>query len=563
MNNFIDQVFSRKEFFDGADEFFSPRFHTEKEFKLGVRNGNDVDVTINELQICEFNIPLDAPIYMEGYQMLSQTAGTMGNPKDIGRLNEVRDYRLYHEDTTAHYGSNYFITKVKGKWYLIGATSCFRTSLIFKLEGDVCKVYWDLEGSVIAANSEYSNDYICFLSAKKRSDLMEEYAYLINTHHPHATIMPKTGWCSWYAYYADVTQEHIIENLDIMAKDFPQLEYLQIDDGYQLHMGDWLTDSDRFANGLKDLCDKIRAKGKKPAIWVAPFIADGKSEVFKTHPEWFIQGPDGKPLKAEDVTYGGWRETPWYLLDMSIPAVRERITSIFKTFHTQFGIDYFKLDACYWGAIKGLKYHNAGITAIIHYRLGLDCIRKGVGFNSYILGCNAPFWPSLGLVNGQRITDDVDRTPERITQQFNEFRHRNWMANRLWSNDIDCVVTKALPNQQEITPNYYRMLYAMALASGGPVLLGDRLSDVGELLANKKYLTVLNNFNNKNPCYFVDDDLTFARSPISGLTAVFAPNAERSLADMRGEEGVFTGKVIDENDVLPKDDVEIFIDDKF
>lgn len=562
MNSSIDQVFARKEYFDGADELFHPVTVSDCEFKLGIFNSTNNDLSLREIQICEFNVPLDSPIYMEGYQMLSQTGGTMGNPVDIGRINEVRDYRLYNGDTSGHYGSNFFITKIKHLWYLVGATSCFRGSIFFKLEGDLCKAYWDLEGTVIAADNEYAGDFVCFITAKKRSELMEQYAYLINTHHPHATLESKTGWCSWYAYYADVTEKNVLDNLDLMADKFDDLEYLQIDDGYQLHMGDWLSDSDKFTLGLKELCERIRSKGKKPAIWVAPFIADSRSAIFKEHQDWFIKDQDGKPIAAENVTYGGWRETPWYLLDFTIPAVRERISNVFKTMRTEMGIDYFKLDACYWGAIKGLKYYNAGITSVIHYRLGIDCIRKGAGDDAYILGCNAPFWPSLGLVNAQRITDDVDRTEHRINQQVEEFRHRNWMANRLWSNDVDCLVTKALPGQNELDLKYYRQLYAIALASGGPVIVGDILSDVGVYLKESKYRKILQNTKRRSPCYFIDDDLTIARSVVSGVDVVFSLNESILLAEQYGKIAFFGRESSDENDKLQEHDAEIFVEFK-
>lgn len=555
----IEQVFAKQNFFNNAEMYFEPVMNNGREFKLTLSNIYDNDIVLNAVKITEFSIPEDSPIYMEGYQMLSQTAGTMSKPIDIGRINEVRDYGLYTKDKNdgAHYGANYFITKVGSLWYLIGATSSFKTSIFFKLKDGVCQVYWDLENTIIAAGAEYQADFICVLSSRKRSDLMEEYAYLINTHHPHATIMTKTGWCSWYCYYADLSENDVIDNLEKMHTDYSMLDYVQIDDGYQLHMGDWLTDSEKFPSGLKELCAKIKAAGKKPAIWVAPFIADGKSTLFREHKDWFIKGDDGNPIAAESVTYGGWRETPWYLLDMSIHEVRVWVTKVFKILHQELGIDYFKLDACYWGAIKNLKYRNAGITAVTHYRLGLDAIRKGVGYESYILGCNAPLWPSLGLVNAQRITDDVDRTPERIKQQIEEFRHRNWMANRLWGNDVDCLITAPLPNKLDIEQKYYRLLFAMVLASGGPVVLGDNLNNVKFHLPKELFKQFIADSGSRRPAYFIDDELSIARSVMNGVTVVFSLNQTKILEDYTAEKALFRQTDVSAEDTIQKDDVEI------
>ena len=38
-----------------------------------------------------------------------------------------------------------------------------------------------------------------------------------------------------------MTQADVQRNLDVIQKELPQLSYIQIDDGYQEHMGDWLT----------------------------------------------------------------------------------------------------------------------------------------------------------------------------------------------------------------------------------------------------------------------------------------------------------------------------------
>lgn len=553
----IDQFFLKKKFFINSENFFEPIVNNGREFKLTYSNILDREITPHAVKISEFTIPESAPIYMEGYQMLSQTAGTMGKPVDIGRINEVRDYRLYEGDSSATYGANFLITRVGSNWYLIGATSSFKTSIYFKLKDGLCQVFWDLENTTIAAGAEYQADFICVLSAHKRSELMEQYAYLINTHHAHAKIMSKTGWCSWYCYYADLSEDDVLENLESMRTDFSVLDYVQIDDGYQLHMGDWLIDSDKFPSGLQDLCAKIKAAGKKPAIWVAPFIADGKSKVFRDHPDWFIKDQEGKPIEAGAVTYGGWRETPWYLLDMTIYEVRNWLTKIFKTLHKEMGIDYFKLDACYWGAIKGLTYQNAGITAITHYRLGLDAIRKGVGHDSYILGCNAPLWPSLGLVNAQRITDDVDRNSGRIKQQLNEFRHRNWMANRLWSNDVDCLVTAAIADQPEIDARYYRLLFAMTLASGGPVILGDALKKVKTQLPMALFKQFIGDSAGRWPAYFVDDELTLARSVMNGVSIIFAIDKPVSLEKYAVEHALFKQVNVKPEDLVEVDDTEI------
>ena len=79
-----------------------------------------------------------------------------------------------------------------------------------------------------------------------------------------------------------VTAKQVLDNLDVIAKAIPGLKYIQIDDGYQPAMGDWLLTGAAFGGGVQDVLKQIRNKGFEPAIWIAPFIAE------KDHGRTFI-----------------------------------------------------------------------------------------------------------------------------------------------------------------------------------------------------------------------------------------------------------------------------------
>ena len=121
-------------------------------------------------------------------------------------------------------------------------------------------------------------------------------------------------------------------------------------------MGDWLSSSSRFSSGLAGLVKQIHNAGIKPALWVAPFIAEGSSTVFVDHPDWFVQDENGLPLAAEKVTYGGWRCTPWYVLDGTHPQVQKHLKNVFCYLHKELGINFFKLDANFWGQFMAVIF---------------------------------------------------------------------------------------------------------------------------------------------------------------------------------------------------------------
>ncbi len=101
--------------------------------------------------------------------------------------------------------------------------------------------------------------------------------------------------------------------------------------------------------------------------------------MFQQHPDWFVKGEDGLPLPSERVTYGGWRCTPWYVLDGTHPEVQTHLEQVFRTLRTQWGIHYFKLDANFWGAIHGGRFHDPAATRVEAYRRGMAAILRGAG----------------------------------------------------------------------------------------------------------------------------------------------------------------------------------------
>lgn len=419
------------------------------------------------------------PIYGEGFQMLAQTDGTWAEPRAIGRCPDASVYRITPDDGY-HSIHNLLLYQTDGGWILLGFASCHRFGGEFRLYPDGrLQILMNTEGLSLLPGAHWESESLVVLVGSDRAQLLTEFSRHINICHPPLPAQPRaTGWCSWYHYYAEVTREAIEENVLQMTERFPALEFVQIDDGYQSAMGDWLLPSDRFDGGLSPLLATIRQAGREPALWVAPFIAEPGSQIFQQHPEWFIQDANGTPLPAEKVTYGGWRCTPWYVLDGTLPAVQQHLRQLFHTLRHEYGIRYFKLDANFWGALHGGQFADRRATRIQAYRRGMAAILEGTGDDVFLLGCNAPFWPSLGLVHGMRVADDVERSGHRFRQIAREIFSRSWQADTLWQLDPDCLCLLDIPGQSA-SPAEYSFHAAMMAACGGMLLLGDRLADLG------------------------------------------------------------------------------------
>lgn len=258
-----------------------------------------------------------------------------------------------------------------------------------------------------------------------------------------------TVWCSWYEYFTAVTEDDIHENLRAMdTLDLP-VDVVQIDDGYQRALGDWLTLSGRFTSRA-GIADAIRSRGRRAGIWTAPFLVDPASDLAAAHPDWLVRSASGAPL------HGGvnWGHDLW-VLDTTNPAAAEYLTTVYRTLVAE-GYDYFKVDFLYAGALEGVRH--ARVDALEAYRAGVELIREAIGEESYLLGCGAPILPSIGLFDAMRVSPDTapHRRPEaddysQPGQDPAEFTGaaRQWQHGRLWVNDPDCLMARPAVETRE------------------------------------------------------------------------------------------------------------------
>jgi alpha-galactosidase len=428
------------------------------------------EVVLFDLQL---SLPASARLYGEGFQMLSQTGGTLGQPADLGNYTDAKHYKLPAPPNAKAFYGMMTLSPTPGDHHLFAFTSCRRFIGQFYLNNPSLKVVVDTEGRELRAGETWELETFTYQSGSDRDRLLDNLAaQLIANHPPLHFPSPPTGWCSWYCFGPRVTAQQVLDNLDFIAKHTPGLRYVQIDDGYQPAMGDWLETGAAFGGNVQGVLKQIRERGFEPAIWVAPFVAEEKSHVFQQHPDWFVKDADGTPLRSDRVTFGGWRRGPWYVLDGTHPEVQQHFENFFRTMKREWGCTYFKLDANFWGAIHGGCFHDPRATRIEAYRRGMQAILRGAE-NSFVLGCNHPIWPSLGLIHGSRSSNDIKRSWERFETTARQNLSRNWQNGRLWWNDCDAIVlTGDLPD------NEFQFHATAIYASGGMLLSGDDLTKI-------------------------------------------------------------------------------------
>ena len=419
--------------------------------RSALRNIGRQPARVREVVLADYQHGLspDTGLYGEGFQMLSQTGGTLGSPIDLGNYTDAKHYKLIEPDQSpAVYGA-VILSPSDSPTQLLAFTSARRYVGRFRLQPASIQIVVDTEGLEIAPGQSWELEDLMWRSGSNRDALLSALVENLGRRHPRLPLAePPSGWCSWYCFGPNVTAEQVIANLDVIARDIPGLKYIQIDDGYQPAMGDWLETGAAFGGQVQAVLGQIRKRGFQPAIWVAPFIAEAGSRLFREHPDWFVRDEAGQPLRADRVTFGGWRRGPWYALDGTHPDAQTHLTTVFRTMRQEWGCTYFKLDANFWGAIHGGRFHDASATRVEAYRRGMQAVLKGAA-DAFILGCNHPIWPSLGLIHGSRSSNDIRRTWERIATTARQNLMRNWQNGSLWWNDPDAVVlTGDLPEEE-------------------------------------------------------------------------------------------------------------------
>ena len=462
---------------------------------LTVTNCTDKELPLGNITLFYADMPFapDTECYGEGYNMLAQYGGTIKDIKFLGSYSDYDHYKFYKPDGINQvYNMAIFYPK-DNKPLLIGFSSCYRFSGWIRFNEERLEIALNGENIMLQPGQTIRLEDV-YIQEGDVETVIQEFAETIEKNHPRIPFHEiPTGWCSWLVYGPDVTAQNIYDNLDAIKENRLNLKYIQIDDGYQAHWGDWFDFTDKFEGGVKRVCFDIKEKGFEPAIWVAPFVAEKESKLFREHPEWFVKDENGVPLSSGDVSFGGWRCAPWYILDTTNPSALNYIRTVFSTMRNEWGIKYFKIDAIIWEAMPyGIRYDNSK-TSVEAYKMGLKAILEATGGDSFILGANAPMWPTIGMIHGMRITNDNYRSWYTFTQIARECFQRNWQHMKFWINDPDTVLLQnreidvvgpdgklVKVKQDSVTDDEFAFNTVYTMASGGMVLSGDDVSKFTE-----------------------------------------------------------------------------------
>ncbi len=173
----------------------------------------------------------------------------------------------------------------------------------------------------------------------------------------------------------------------------------QIDDGYQKAVGDWKETNAKFPNGMKHIADSIQKAGYKAGLWLAPFICEKNSDLFRNHPSWVLRDDKGEAIVVGiNPLWSG----KYYALDIYLPEVQQYLYGVFDTVLNVWGYDMVKLDFLFAASIKPQYGRSRGEIMTD----AMLMLRMWVG-DKWILGCGVPLGPSMNIVDYCRVSSDV------------------------------------------------------------------------------------------------------------------------------------------------------------
>jgi alpha-galactosidase len=264
---------------------------------------------------------------------------------------------------------------------------------------------------------------------------------------PEAQALPALGWTSWYHYYTDITRDTILNNLRAFKESKIPIGFFQIDDGYQRATGDWLQANNKFPGGMKPIADSIHAAGYQAGIWLAPFICEKTSDIFKNHQDWLLKNDKGEPLT---VGINPMWSGKYYAVDIYNGEYRKYLKEVLDTALNYWNYDLIKADFLFAAAIKPPTGRTRGEVM----NDAMILLRRYSG-DKLILGCGAPLGAAFQLVGYCRVSSDVHMKWEQKLLKAMKARERlstwnnltttiaRWqLAGNMFQNDPDVFVLR-------------------------------------------------------------------------------------------------------------------------
>lgn len=460
---------------------------TYKRFQLSIHPKEKV--VIDDLEITFQQDYSSASIYCNGFQSWTESREYELNEK-------IEDLRTLVKPVLGYYGDYGFEKIQRGAGLFHSWTySYVRQNKTLSLIGSLSEFtgftliqHDSNSGSIKVSNDcaglelEHSYPALDFVVIKgNEKSTFDRYFEQMNL--PQNPSKPLVGWTSWYNYYNKISEAIILKNLKALKEGPYPAEILQIDDGYQEAIGDWAKIKKSFPNGMGHLAKTIQNEGLKAGLWLAPFICEKNSDIYRNKKSWLLKDKNGKPQRAGyTALWSGW----FYALDFYNTEVQEYLANVFHLYTKEWGYDLLKLDFLYAVCINPPKHKTRG--QVMHE--AMEFISQNVG-EAKVLACGVPLGSAFGKVAYCRIGADIHLKWEFPWMKWLGFRERvstlvslrttlgRWHLNgKVFHNDPDVFILRKENNK--LTPTQQHTVLLINVLMGNVLFNSDEVSTYDE-----------------------------------------------------------------------------------
>ena len=417
--------------------------------------------------------------FINGYQSWTKTKEFFLSEKErdakkiFKPLNRIYAFDRYGDSTFFNYdkhllhGYDVFYVKKDNGAFILNANvkNAYLVVIVDKRTGEI-SIANELEGLKLKKGETFTvSDYYLTEGYEKGLSLFDSV-------YPERPIKKLLGYTSWYNYYQNINDSIIKRDLEALDERF---DLFQIDDGYETFVGDWMdVDKKKFPDGLKPIVDRIHQKGHLAGIWLAPFVAEGKSKVISEHPDWFT-------INGERVKCGSnW--SGFYAIDLYNDDARAYVKKCLEYF-IDLGFDFYKLDFLYAVNLQLRDGMTRSQVAEYAYSFLSDVLK-----DKMILGCGATLFNAAGKFDYMRIGPDVslkfddvfymrlmhnERISTKVTLQNTIYR--SLFDGRLFGNDPDVFLLR--DNNISMSAAQRSALLTLNALFGSVIMTSDNIAE--------------------------------------------------------------------------------------
>ncbi len=379
-----------------------------------------------------------------------------------------------------------------GDTFLVGQTAPFDQFIYIRMnvrtsasKASTFEIVFDFGRKLVRAGETIRLDGI--LMAKGSSTALQSlyFDYVRRTTGLRLPARNLTGWSSWYFYYNKISADEILKNLAVFHERRLPLDFVQIDDGYQTRVGDWLSLAPAFqephgrprrrhpGRGLPagPVDRALHRRAQEPARADPPGVRAAQRVRQADHGR--VQRVLAQPL--------------YYGLDITNIRFEEYLRKVIRTVTNTWGFELLKCDFLFAGCLRGGTHNDLALSRAEVLKRGMRIIRDEAGAAAFIIGCGMPLSAGIGLVDSMRVGPDTGPywkerggkflntgTMVGVRNSIRNLMVRSAMHKRLWLNDPDCCMLRTEHtrlNERE------RMSQINAIVlSGGPLLFSDDLA---------------------------------------------------------------------------------------